>query len=546
MGSKGGYMMKAALYARVSTTRQAERQLSIPDQLRQMREWCQREGYEVTAVFKDEGASATDDRRPEFQQMMAQAYAKPPAFDVIVVHSLSRFFRDHLELGIHDKNLRKNKVKLISITQQTDDDAHGELIRTINAVFDGYQSKETAKHTLRSMLENARQGFHNGSKPPFGFRVKDIRLEGRKEAKKILEIDLEEAEVVRQMFKLYLETSNGVKGVAAYLNERNILRRGNLWGNTTIHDILTNRLYMGERVFNKNHWKSGELKPEEDWIKVQIEAIVQEDIFLLVQEKLKSRSPAMTHPRRLSSPRLLTGILKCGHCGANMTMATGKGQGGTYYYYRCSTKTRKHSKICASSPVRMDEFDKSILEALANVVFTPERVEVMMLELRRMMKEDGGADLKALKRRHEALQVKLKNAYRAIADGIEIDQFFKEELENMKRQESEVSAKIAGYQDSPQAVLDTIDRQEVEEFCAALKRELLDTSKPFSKQYLQQLVNEIVLKDGVARIRGGHRNLAGAIHLSAERKNPITSKKVIGFNRVWRPVADALRTFSQG
>ncbi len=108
-------MMKAALYARVCTTRQAERQLSIPDQLRQMREWCNREGYEVTEVFKDEGASATDDRRPEFLRMMAQAYAKPPAFDVIVVHSLSRFFRDHLELGIHDKNLRKNKVKLVSI-----------------------------------------------------------------------------------------------------------------------------------------------------------------------------------------------------------------------------------------------------------------------------------------------------------------------------------------------------------------------------------------------------------------------------------------------
>ena len=536
-------MMKAALYARVSTTKQAERQLSIPDQLRQMREWCSREGYEVTEVFKDEGASATDDRRPEFLRMMAQAYAKPPAFDVIIVHSLSRFFRDHLELGIHDKNLRKNNVKLISITQQTDDDAHGELIRTINAVFDGYQSKETSKHTLRSMLENARQGFHNGAKPSFGFAVKEVRLEGRKDAKKVLEIDLEEAEVVKTMFRLYLETSNGVKGVAAYLNERNILRRGCLWGNTAIHDILTNRLYIGEKVFNRNHWKSGDLKPEADWIKVQIEAIVDEDTFLLVQEKLKSRSPAMTHPRRLSSPRLLTGILKCGVCGANMTMATGKGDGGTYYYYRCSTKTRKSAKLCSSRPVRMDEFDKSILEALANVVFTPEKVEAMMLELRRMLRTDGGADLQTLKRRHEALQVKLKNAYRAIANGIEVDQFFKEELDNMKRLEAEVSAKISSYQDSPLAVVDAIDKREVEEFCATLKRDLLDTSKPFSKQYLQQLVKEIVLTDGVARIRGGHRPLAGAIRLSAEKKNPITGKKVIGFNSVWRPIADALRTY---
>jgi hypothetical protein len=166
----------------------------------------------------------------------------------------------------------------------------------------------------------------------------------------------------------------------------------------------------------------------------------------------------------------------------------------------------------------MDEFDKSILEALANVVFTPVRVEAMMLELRRMLRTDGDADMQTLKRRHEALQVKLKNAYRAISDGIEVDQYFREELDNMKRLEADVSAKISGYQDSPQAVVDAIDKREVEDFCATLKKELLDTSKPFSKQYLQQLVKEIDLTDGVARRRGGRRPLAGAIRLSAEKR----------------------------
>ena len=530
--------MRAALYARVSTVKQAERQLSIPDQIKQMRGWCQREGHEVVAEFKDEGASATDDRRPEFQRMMAQAYAKPPAFDAIIVHSLSRFFRDHLELGLHDKNLRKNRVRLISITQLTDDDANGEMIRTINAVFDGYQSKETAKHTLRSMLENARQGYHNGSKPPFGFSAKTVHLPGRKDAKKVLEIDLEEAEVVRTIFNLYLDGSYGVKGVAAILNERGIRHRGKHWSNTLVHDILTGSIYRGERIFNKHHWKTGEPKPESEWVRVKVEAIVPEEVFLLVEEKLKSRSPAMSHPKRLASPRLLTGILKCGVCGANMTMATGKGEGGTYYYYRCSTKTRKHTRLCSSKPVRMDLFDQRVMEALANIIFTPERVEAMMLELRRTL-QDGGTDLATLKRRQDSLQVKLKNAYRAISNGIEIDQFFKEELDNLKRQEAEVAAKIASYQDSPQAMVEAIDRTIVDEFCQTLRAELLDTAKPFSKQYLQLLVREIVLKDGTAVIRGGRRPLAGAIRYSAEKKNPITAKSVIGFNSCWRPRDDS-------
>ena len=529
---------KAVLYARVSTTRQAERQLSIPDQVKQMQDYCEKEGFEVVGIYKDEGLSATDDRRPEFQKMLAQAYTKPPAFDAIIVHSLSRFFRDHLELGIHDRQLRKNGVKLISITQLTDEDSNGEFIRTINAVFDGYQSKETAKHTLRSMQENARQGFHNGSKPPYGFRLKEIKIPGRKDSKKVLEVDPDEARIVRKIFDLYLVEDKGVKGVAAWLNEHDMLKRGDMWTITTVHGLLTNKLYVGEHVFNRRHWKTGEIKPESEWIKTPVEPIIADDVFTLIQEKLKSRSPAMTHPKRLSSPRLLTGVLRCGVCGAYMTMASGKGTGGKYYYYRCSTKTRKSSKACSSRPVRIDLFDQQVLETLANMVFTPERVKVMLVELKKSLQNDGVADLQSLKRKQEALQIKLKNAYRAIADGIEVDQFFKDELDTMKNQEAEVSAKIANYQNSPQAVVDTIDTEEVQAFCTKLKTELMDTSKPFSKQYLKLLIKQITLRDGVALVQGNRRALAGAIRCRST-KNPITAKTVIGFNGDWRPLQDS-------
>ena len=65
--------MAVALYARVSTTKQAEKDLSIPDQLRQMREWCKANGYAVAQEYIEPGASATDDKRPVFQQMIAEA-----------------------------------------------------------------------------------------------------------------------------------------------------------------------------------------------------------------------------------------------------------------------------------------------------------------------------------------------------------------------------------------------------------------------------------------------------------------------------------------
>jgi DNA invertase Pin-like site-specific DNA recombinase len=160
--------MIVALYARVSTVKQAEKQLSIPDQLRQMHDWCNRQGYTVGMVYEEAGASATDDRRPVFQQMIGEACVSPSPFEAIIVHSLSRFFRDSLEFSLYERHLNKHGVKLVSMTQQTSDDPAGEMARKIFSLFDEYQSKENGKHTLRAMQENARQGYFNGSNPPFG------------------------------------------------------------------------------------------------------------------------------------------------------------------------------------------------------------------------------------------------------------------------------------------------------------------------------------------------------------------------------------------
>jgi DNA invertase Pin-like site-specific DNA recombinase len=77
--------MAVALYARVSTTKQAEKDLSIPDQLRQMRDWCKKQGFAVAVEYIEPGATATDDGRMVFQQMIAEACISPSPFEAVVV-----------------------------------------------------------------------------------------------------------------------------------------------------------------------------------------------------------------------------------------------------------------------------------------------------------------------------------------------------------------------------------------------------------------------------------------------------------------------------
>ncbi|MEQ1716567.1 MAG: recombinase family protein [Hyphomicrobium sp.] len=100
------------------------------------------------------------------------------AFNVIVVHSFSRFFSAAFGLEFYLRKLAKHGVKLVSITQELGDDPAQVMMHQVITLFDEYQSKENAKHVLRSMKENARQGFWNGARPPCGYAAVEVEKRG--------------------------------------------------------------------------------------------------------------------------------------------------------------------------------------------------------------------------------------------------------------------------------------------------------------------------------------------------------------------------------
>lgn len=119
--------------------------------------------------------------------MVERATSGDRPFDIVLVHSLSRFFRDSMLAEIYVRRLRKVRVEVVSMTQDVGTDATGEVMRKILTVFDEYQSAENAKHTRRAMRENARQGYWNGSRPPFGYRAEEAgtaRPQGKEGARR--------------------------------------------------------------------------------------------------------------------------------------------------------------------------------------------------------------------------------------------------------------------------------------------------------------------------------------------------------------------------
>jgi site-specific DNA recombinase len=113
----------------------------------------------------------------------------------------------------------------MAITQELGDDPMSAMMRQIMGLFDEYQSKENAKYTLRAMRENARQGYWNGSRPPFGYKIVAAEMRGARTKKKI-EPDPTQIETVRLIFRLARigdgEGSMWVRQIAGYLNERGL------------------------------------------------------------------------------------------------------------------------------------------------------------------------------------------------------------------------------------------------------------------------------------------------------------------------------------
>jgi site-specific DNA recombinase len=298
---------------------------------------------DVAIEFVEPGASGTDDRRPELQRLLDMATADGPPFEVVVVHSFSRFARDHFALEYHVRRLRKAGVRLVSITQDLGEDPMSVMVRQVFALFDEYQSKENAKHTLGAMQENARQGFWNGSKAPYGYAVVAAEQRGAK-TKKRLAVDPVEAEVVRLMFRLFQNgdgtSGPGVKAVVCWLNEHGYRTRlGARWGIGPLYRTLTRATYKGEHSFNRQLWKTKQAKPVADHIAVPVEPIIDAATFDAVQVALRAKNPKAMPPRVITGPILLTGIATCASCGGGMTLRTGKS--GRYRYYACATCAQK-------------------------------------------------------------------------------------------------------------------------------------------------------------------------------------------------------------
>ena len=533
---------RAALYLRVSTGRQAEHDLSIPDQRRQLQAYCEAKGIAVVAEFVEPGASATDDRRPEFQKMMDAAAQKPVPFDAIIVHSFSRFFRDQFQLEFYVRRLAKNGIRLTSITQDLGDDPMSIMMRQIMALFDEYQSKENAKHTLRAMRENARQGYWNGSRPPFGYRIVAAEQRGTRTKKKI-EPDPAQVDTVRLMFRLARVGAEdgpmGSRQIADYLNTRGIrTQTGGRWGVGAVHQILTRETYIGRHRFNVSGKRKGEQKPDDEIVEVEVDPIVDEEEFAEVQAVMRSRSPQLKAPRFVTSQILLGGVCFCADCGGAMTLRT-SGKGEQYRYYTCSTTARQGKTGCRGRTIAMDELDSVVVSHIEDRLLASERLEELLSGL--LKRRDEHAErlkgrIVELRRQAADADAKLSRLYEAVENGLaELDDSnLKGRIAELKRIRDSARADADRAESREDGEANRLTPELLHRFGVEARKKLRGEDGSFRRSHLQALVQRVVVSDDEIRLEGSKPRLLRTLVTSGGNYGVETATHgVRSFNPKW-------------
>lgn len=359
---------KAALYARYSSDNQ--RSESIDAQLRAMQNYCQQNHILIVETYIDESKSATTDHRPSFQKMIADS--KYHQFNIILVHKLDRFARNRYDSAVYKRELKKNGVSVYSVLEDLDDSPESIMMESMLEGMSEYYSQNLAREVMKGMRETALQCKHTGGKPPLGY---DLNTDGK------LIINQGEAEVVQQIFKMYLDNYSYSK-MAEVLNKKGYrTKTGSLFRKNSFYSILRQEKYTGVYIWNRasakqngmrNSHKSKELK---DQVRIQggCPSIISYADFEEVQKKMQER----THGKAESKARRYymlggKGFLQCGICGKSMTGTVRKSHGKTYITYQCPSHKAKQ---CATKEVRADRLNLIVAQQLAEFFFREDRLK---------------------------------------------------------------------------------------------------------------------------------------------------------------------------
>ena len=367
-------LLRVAAYCRVSTD-QEEQESSYEAQIGYYTEKINSNSeWQMAGIFADEGITGTQaKKRPEFMKMIR--LCRQGKIDMILTKSLSRFARNTVDSLKYIRDLKALGIAIVFEKENINTlETDTEMMLTIMSCFAQAESESISKNVSWGI----RQSFKNGNVP-----MQYARLLGyRKGADGNAEIVPEEAEIVKEIFRQYLDGSS-MEQIADRLNKKGLTTKGSgsPYRKIVIQRILTNEKYTGDALLQKTYItdcitkksrkNNGELPMY--LVKNHHEPIISRADFNRVQEEMARRSAkrsiadklTKTEQGKYSAKYALSELLICGGCGSHYRRVTWTAKGFKEIKWRCINRIQYGKKKCHSSPT-VDEqpLHKAIVSAI--------------------------------------------------------------------------------------------------------------------------------------------------------------------------------------
>ena len=485
-----------ALYARVSSDRQ-DVDLSVAAQLRALRDHARKNDYIVVREYVDEAESGRIADRPEFSKMIDAASKAEAPFQEILVWKFSRFTRKREHAVAFKSLLRRKGVRVVSITEQADDTPTGKLLEGIIESVDEFYSENLAQEVLRGMREAASRGFWVSSYSPFGYNR--VMVQDGPKKRPTLEPDPDASRIVKRIFDM-AEAGNGMVNITGALNDEGILSpRGKLWGKTSVHAILVNQAYTGTLIWGAN------AKDGADPVRVEkaFPAIISKAQFGRVGKLMRSRAPKRSHPRRVGSTYMLSGLVKCKAC--NRALSGQDAKSGQFAYYVCQSIMKRGKDACHTPRLNARRFEEMIVEKIRSSILTDGSITELVRAVDEEMDGIASEQRKRLKTVEDELE-DVKRRLGVIWNALETSDLDISDASDRIKEHRERKQRLEDAAEDARAVLSQRrahldDVNTIAAYARDMKDFLQESELTERRAFIESFVKEIVVIPGDALIR---------------------------------------------
>jgi len=491
--------MRAAIYCRVSTEDQEREGTSLDSQLEACLNKADELGYEVPEelIFRETYSGLALDR-PILAQL--RALIRNQEIDGLIAYTLDRLSRDPVHFIILQGELERAGIKLVLVTETIDSSDLGRLITYIKGYAAKLETEKIRERTTRGKLLRAEQGRQPGGRPKYGYKLVDGRHV----------IEPREAEIIRMVFDWLVRDGMSLRAIQHKLIRMGIpTREGkSWWQRATLYHMVIDPIYTGRWYYNKHMDAPAKtksdgtiqvLKPKEQWIPVEVPAIISEETFEAAQRQL-ARNRELSR-RNTKRQYLLSGLLTCGNCGFKLIARSTAGRS----YYCCSSKSgNNRPKLCFAKNIRGDSLETVVWDSVSRLLSQP---QLIIEQVKKRGQANPTAYLEAnLDRVCQALGRKKVEADRML-DAYKIGAI---DLPTLKQKMDEIKKEEAGLTEENLRLEKELNKAEAQElneeklyqFCQSLPTTLANLSFEDKRQILREVIDKIVLDGNEVTIYG--------------------------------------------